>query len=191
VPKKLFRFYQLYTIIASTVIFLASLLLLSGPVRTANLIIVAPLTALSWLNLTNPQKTSEAVWSLRVVIVVFCLTVLGLITFQLSFWLKPVQPDCPDCSTAAVAPSPTLAIDPELLVLPDIQPSPTPQFTLGTITISHQAANIYSQPNLNSQIIDIATTGETFPSLEFAADFFKIQLNSTQSGWVRLADVVP
>ena len=70
-PNNLRRLYQIYTLIAATTIFISSLLLLTGQVRTANLIIITPLVALAWINFTNPQKTSEALWSLRMLIVVF------------------------------------------------------------------------------------------------------------------------
>mgnify|MGYP001599759802 FL=1 len=181
-PKKLFFIYQLYTIIAASILFLANLLLLSGPVRTANLILIIPLVILAWINLTDPRKTSESIWSLRMLIVVFCLSLLGLFAFKLSLWPKS-QPECPVC----LMPSPILIPAPSLTQTPA-----STDFVLGSIIITSQnAAKIYAEPNLNSQIIGTADYNNIYPYLEFEQGFFKIIFNSTNFGWVNLEAIIP
>ncbi|MEK7514072.1 MAG: SH3 domain-containing protein [Patescibacteria group bacterium] len=181
-PKNLRVIYQVYTLIAATVIFLSSLLLLNGPVRTANLIVITPLVALAWINLTDPRKTSESIWSLRMLIVVFCLSLLGLFAFKLSLWPKS-QPECPVC----LMPSPILIPAPSLTQTPA-----STDFVLGSIIITSQnAAKIYAEPNLNSQIIGTADYNNIYPYLEFEQGFFKIIFNSTNFGWVNLEAIIP
>ena len=185
-PKKFWIFFQVYTVAAATIIFLGSLLLLTGTIRTANLIIITPLTVMAWISFTNPKKASESIWSLRILIVVFCLTLLGLFAFQLSFWPKN-QPECPVCPMASPAPS-----LPPPANLPSPAATASTDFILGSVTITGQnPAKIYAEPNLNSQILDTADHNNTYPYLEFTDGFFKIIFSATQNGWVRLEDVIP
>lgn len=186
-PKKLFFIYQLYTLIAATILFLANLLQIPGPIRTANLIIIIPLVILAWINFTQPHKTSETIWSLRLLITVSIFSLLGLFTYQLAQPKTPAAPECPICSTIAPSPSPIL---PNNSVAPIATDSAN--FILGSIVIASQSsAKIYAEPNLNTQIIGIADYNNIFPYLEFNNGFFKIIFNSTQFGWVSLEAVIP
>lgn len=159
--------YQAYVLVAATIIFFSSLFLLQGPTRTANLIIITPLLALAWTNFTNPSKTSESIWSLRMLIVVFCLAALGLITSALA--VKPEAPVCPPVPE----PSPSLCPEPSPIA---IEPNPSFPPIVGQVTITNPNNPLYQQ---------------TFPYTDFNDGEFLIVISATESGWVKLEDVIP
>ena len=169
------KLYRIYTIIAATIIFLSSLILLSGPVRTANLIIITPLVALAWINFTNPQKTSESIWSLRMLVVVFVLTLLGVLVFR----LRPVEPQpvtCPVCSS--LAPSTALG------TIDSPSPLPLTNLVVGAVTITNPAG-----ARLDPE--GTASYQQTYPYIDFKDGSFLIILDATKSAWVKLEDVIP
>jgi hypothetical protein len=180
------RLYHVYTIIAATVIFLSSLLLVSGAVRLANLIIITPLFLLAWINFTNPYQTRESIWSLRMLIVVLCLSALGLLAVRLPLiWPEPTPPAPAPTTATCPEPSPCSEPNPEIL-LPDYRP------IVGKIKITNpQGAGVYPRPNAGEAGSQSLPFDQFFPYYDFQDGFFEVLINATATGWVKLDDVIP
>jgi len=179
------KLYHVYTIVAATVIFLSSLLLLSGTVRTANLLVITPLVGLAWINFTNPYKTSESIWSLRMLIVVLCLAALGLLAFRLPFILPEKTTPAAVPTAACPESSPCLSPSPET-VLPSYRP------IVGSVKITNpQGANVYSLPDAAKPGSQTLPPDQAYPYFDFQDGFFEVLIDAVNTGWIKLEDVIP
>jgi hypothetical protein len=77
------KFLFFYSIIAVTALGIGSLFFSPRPENFIGLIGLLPVIAYFWLRLTSPSEVSSSKWSLRLVLVIFVLSTLGVYGFSL------------------------------------------------------------------------------------------------------------
>lgn len=79
---KIFLFY--FSLISTTILLLVSYFVLPKPQNIANVIALAPVALYFWIYATNPSSVNASRWSIRFVIVVTLLSLLGIFSYILA-----------------------------------------------------------------------------------------------------------
>jgi len=200
-----------YGLIARTTIFLGSFFV-PAPYRYLQVAILGPYILLAWINVTNPKKVNESVWSFRIIFVSVVLITLGAASFYLSAielqnykGKNTIQysTEGDDTSKKLVASlsaeiaklreelknnKPRENEDGNLSGLIDLIESgatPSPRNPIGQIkTIGESEIDIYEKPNTDSLILGIAIPNRTYSYFQKNSDWYLISLDGGVEGWI-------
>jgi hypothetical protein len=82
--KSFEKFLFFYSIVAITVIFFTSAIFNRSPQNIISGLATLPLVLYFWLRLTSASSTTVSRWSLRFLVIIVVLCVLGIFTYFLS-----------------------------------------------------------------------------------------------------------
>jgi len=210
-PGNVFLFY--YSLIAVTILLLASYFILPRPQNIANTILLAPVVFFLWTHALNPDFFSKPVWSPKfgAITIVFCL--LGIFSYFLFARYSPGVPTGNvNLSEITQSLSQSSADDKEfkiqleaeisqlktkidslgkmdLTVLGTASPpesSTPPAAVIGQITVKDvnlTTVAIYETASPDSKVTGSAQYGVTYPFYEKANDWYKVSLGWVEARW--------
>jgi hypothetical protein len=210
-PFKFFLFY--YSLIVTTLLVPVSFFLLPKPQNTLNAILLLPVVFLFWTYAAKPDSLPAPKWSQRLVIVVFGLSILGIVSYFLSVRPLPNTPfsgssldDIRQYLTQSNAQEEEFRkylekeisilrtkIDSlgnrDLNVIGVTAPTGNPissQETIGQITAQDpnlSTVAVYAESSLESQAVGTAEYGVIYPYYEKSGDWYRISQGWVEARW--------
>lgn len=190
--RKFEKFLFFYSITAATVLFISFGLFEPKPLNLISGILILPMIFYFWVKLTNPEKVSPEIWSLRFLAVIIIVSMLGIFGYYLAarnpivlptgnqILLNPVSDTIPAKTPAVVSPATSSGES----ITDIIYGTPTPLPTTFVVVKGNTAVNVYRDASTLSPVIGGLVPNESYPYSQKSGGWYKVYLNDSLQGWV-------
>lgn len=205
------KFLFIYSIIAITIFFISFGIFSPKPLNFISGTLLLPILIYFWLRFSSPQGTSAEAWSVRFLVVIVTMSLVGIYGFHLFNQVDPTkyentlktqlaealkkneelnQKINTSTKTASPSASPLEKVKGESSVVDIISEQVVKSGgTRITLKSDITAAYIYSEQALTSKKIDNIIKGVTYPFITKDGSWYKVIASDSRTGWVSSADV--
>jgi hypothetical protein len=210
-PGNILLFY--YSLIATTILLLASFFILPKPQNIANTILLAPVVFFLWTHALNPDFFSKPVWSPKFGAITIVLCLLGIFSYFLFTKYSPgVSSGNPNLSEIKQSLNQSSADEKDfrnkleteisqlktkidtlgnrdltVLGTTSLPESSTPPMdAIGQITVKDAnltAVAVYETASQDAKVTGSAEYGVSYPFYEKANDWYKVSLGFVEARW--------
>lgn len=185
-----------YSIVAVTVIFICFGIFEPKPINLITSTLLIPIVFYFWVKLTGPEKSSPEIWSIRFLIVIIILCLMGIGTYYLKTNQKGPQEKI-IIINATTVPSPITSAKPS----PDpIKPKTDESVTdilYGTpipipttfLKTKGGIVNVYQDKLTTSKILYKLIPDQSYPYSQKLGAWYKVYISDSIEGWVESSSV--
>jgi len=191
------KFLFVYSIIATTALFITFGVFSPKPLNLISLLFIVPIIFYFWIRLTSPESTGAGIWSLRFIISIIILSGLGIF----GYYLAQISPS----NLADVAISQTPTPTPPQAETPIATGSATPRGAsiVGLLTDSPSPVpllafkgragvtliNVYKTATTSAQKITTLDGTQTYLYIVKQNGWYKVALAGSDIGWVSATQI--
>jgi len=205
------KFLFVYSIIAVTIFFISFGVFSPKPLNFISGVLLLPILIYFWLRFSSPQGVSAEIWSVRFLILVVTLSLIGIYGFHLFAQVDPTKYETALKSQLAEALKKNEELNQKINVAtktasPSAAPIDKVKGESSVVDIiSEQAvkaggtritlkqdvttAYIYTEQALTSKKIDNIIKGVNYPFITKDGSWYKVIASDSRTGWVSSADV--